>query len=233
MPEGTTVQPFKGFDKALIGFLKGLEANNEKAWMEAHRADYETHFKERGRDFLAALAPRLGDVAEDLIVDPKIGRSIHRINRDTRFSKDKTPYRPYLHIVAWRGAKPSVGSGFHFVVSPKSLGYGVGMWGFQPQALDAYREAVAQPAKANALADAIERATEADDMVLDPPALKRVPQGFDPDAPHAGLLKHKGIVVRGSGPIPDALYGPEIVDLTIERFRELAPVHDWLVEHVG
>jgi len=70
-------------------------------------------------------------------------------------------------------------------------------------------------------------------MILDQPALKRVPAGFDADAPHAQLLRHKGIVVRGDGPLSDALHGPQAVDLALERLRPLVPVHDWLVAHVG
>jgi uncharacterized protein (TIGR02453 family) len=223
--------PFGGFSRELIGFLASLKADNERAWFDAHRADYETHFKEPARDFVAAISGRLDEIAEGLEAVPKIGRSIHRINRDTRFSKDKTPYTPWLHFVFWRGAKPAGSSGFHFVIGPEHVGAGVGNWAFSPAQLDRYRAAVADPAKGAALAKAIETGTSGPGMILDPPALKRVPSGFDAEGPHADLLKHKGVVVRGDQAIPDALFGPGAVDLALDLFGPLVPVHDWLVTH--
>jgi uncharacterized protein (TIGR02453 family) len=222
---------FGGFSRNLIGFLAGLKANNERAWFDAHRNDYERHFKEPARDFVAAISGRLPELAEDLVAEPKIGRSIHRINRDTRFSKDKTPYQPRLHFVFWRGAKPAGASGFHFVIHADSLGAGVGNWAFSPQQLERYRAAVADPKSGAALAKAIETGTAGPGMILDAPALKRVPPGFDAESPQADLLKHKGIVVRGDRAIPDALFGPGAVDLALDLFRPLVPVHDWLVTH--
>jgi uncharacterized protein (TIGR02453 family) len=222
---------FSGFPRGLIGFLAGLKANNERAWFEAHRDDYERLFKEPARDFVAAISGRLPELAEDLVAEPKIGRSIHRINRDTRFSKDKTPYSPRLHFVFWRGAKPAGASGFHLVIHPEHLGAGVGNWAFSPNQLERYRAAVAEPNTAAALVKAIDTATAAPGRALDAPALKRVPPGFDANAPHAGLLKHKGIVVRGYDAIPDALFGPGAVGLALGLFRPFVPLHDWLVAH--
>ena len=224
---------FAGFSRDLISFLAGLKANNDRAWFDEHRGEYETLFKEPARDFVAAMSGRLGEIAEDLTAEPKIGRSIHRINRDTRFSKDKTPYNTHLHFVFWRGAKPAGSSGFHFVISPTHLGAGVGNWAFTPPQLERYRAAVATPKTGAALADAIDIARSRSGMFLDAPALKRIPSGFDADAAHADLLRHKGVVVRGDGAIPDALFGPGAVDLALEFFRPFVPLHNWLVAEVG
>jgi len=224
---------FGGFSRDLIGFLKGLKANNERAWFEAHRDEYESLFKEPARDFVAAISGRLPEIAENLVAEPKIGRSIHRINRDTRFSKDKTPYQPWLHFVFWRGVKPAGSSGFHFVIGPTHVGAGVGNWAFNPEQLERYRAAVADPKTGAALARAIETGTAGPGMFLDAPALKRVPSGYDADGPRTDLLKHKGIVVRGDQAIPDTLFGPGAVDLALDLFRPLVPVHDWLVSHAS
>ena len=224
---------FAGFSRDLIGFLAGLKANNDRAWFDEHRGKYENLYKEPARDFVAAMSGRLGEIAEGLTAEPKIGRSIHRINRDTRFSKDKTPYNTHLHFVFWRGAKPAGSSGFHFVISPTHLGAGVGNWSFSPDQLDRFRNAVADPAKGAALAEAIKIGMAGAGMILDPPALKRVPSGFDAEGPHADLLKHKGIVVRGDGAIPDALFGPGAIELALETFRPFIPLHDWLVTHAS
>ena len=107
------------------------------------------------------------------------------------------------------------------------------MWAFSPPQIDRYRKAVADPANGAVLAAAIETAKAKPGMILDPPALKRIPSGFDADGANAELLRHKGIVVRGDGPITDALYGPQAVDLALDLFRPFVPVHEWLVANVS
>ena len=228
--QGTT---FSGFSPQLIEFLEGLSANNNKAWFEHHRDDYEVLFKEPAREFVTAISGHLGKLAPDLKAEPKIGRSIHRINRDTRFSKDKTPYRPHLHFVFWRGAKPNASPAFHFVIGPRHVGVGAGMWALTPAQLGAYRDAVADQKKAAALAAAIKKATKTSGIALDPPALKRLPAGYEADHPHNDLLRHKGIVVRGDGPISKTLFGAGAIDLALESLRPLVAVHDWLVAHLA
>ncbi|MCZ6861289.1 MAG: DUF2461 domain-containing protein [Alphaproteobacteria bacterium] len=224
---------FGGFSPQLIEFLEGLSANNNKAWFEHHRDDYEALFKEPARQFVTAISGQLGKLAPDLKAEPKIGRSIHRINRDTRFSKDKTPYRPLLHFVFWRGAKPNASPAFHFVIGPRYVGVGAGMWALMPGQLEAYRDAVANQMKAAALAAAIENATKIKGIVLDPPALKRLPAGYEANHPHNDLLRYKGIVVRGEGPIPKTLFGAGAIDLALDRLRPFVAVHDWLVTHLA
>lgn len=223
---------FGGFSPQLIEFLEGLSTNNSKVWFARHRDEYEALFKEPAREFVTAISESLGALAPDLKAEPKIGRSIHRINRDTRFSKDKTPYRPWLHFVFWRGAKPNASPAFHFVIGPRHVGAGAGMWALSPAQLAAYRGAVADRTKAAALAAAVEKATKTRGIALDPPALKRLPAGYEAGHPHSDLLRHKSIVVRGDGAIPKALFGTGATDLALDRLRPFVAVHDWLVAHV-
>ena len=82
---------FDGFPKTATTFLKGLAKNNSKAWFDANRADYESGLLEPCKDFVVAIGPKLAKIAPDIHAEPKVSGSIMRINRDTRFSKDKTP----------------------------------------------------------------------------------------------------------------------------------------------
>ena len=133
---------FQGFPKKSVSFLKALKANNNKEWFEAHRADYDSYFVGPVLDLIDTVAP----VAEAL--DPphyavaKVNKSLRRIHRDTRFSKDKTPYHTGIHMVFWTGDHPNKSAGTHFVLAHDYFGFGAGHWAFEGAGLDRYRQAV-------------------------------------------------------------------------------------------
>jgi uncharacterized protein (TIGR02453 family) len=219
---------FDGFDPALQRFFVELGAHNEKAWFEAHRADYERLYAEPAKAFVAAIGPGLAKLAPGVEAVPKIGGAIHRIHRDTRFAKDKTPYKTAL-IMRFAAGKTS--PAYMLRITPTALGIAVGMFGFEPDQLARYRDAVAEPKTAKALRAAIAKGEKAG-YALGEPHLKRVPRGFDPDDPAGDLLRYKGLHLGGDRPAPPELFGPEATAWCIARFRELKPVHDWLTSNV-
>jgi uncharacterized protein (TIGR02453 family) len=79
---------FDGFPKAATKFLKELEKNNNKAWFDDNRADYEQGLLEPCNSFVAAMGPKLAKISPDIHAELKINSSLMRINRDTRLSKD-------------------------------------------------------------------------------------------------------------------------------------------------
>ena len=97
---------FEGMPRQAVDFLKSLKANNNREWFEAHRADYEAHFVEPAMDLIQALAPIAEALDPPHQAVPKVNKSLRRIHRDTRFSKDKTPYHTHMHIVLWTGNHP-------------------------------------------------------------------------------------------------------------------------------
>jgi uncharacterized protein (TIGR02453 family) len=99
--------PFEGFPPEGLAFLAGLAEHNEKAWFDAHRAEYERGLLEPARDFVDAIGPELEAVHPGIHADPRVNGSIMRINRDTRFSKDKRPYKTHLDLWFWEGEGPS------------------------------------------------------------------------------------------------------------------------------
>src|ERR1700759_3318345 len=122
---------FAGFPKDTIRFLEGIAAHNEKAWFEANRDLYESGYVAPARAFVEALGPLLMKFAPTVKFDPKINGSLHRINRDIRFSKDKRPYKEHLNAWFWTGdSKGWQQPGFWFSVSPKHVYLGVGMYQF-------------------------------------------------------------------------------------------------------
>jgi uncharacterized protein (TIGR02453 family) len=106
---------FAGFGKETVRFLDGLRSHNKKVWFDAHREDYEQAFLAPAQAFVAALGPRLRKLVPEVHVEPRVNGSIMRINRDVRFSKDKTPYKDHLDLWFWTGERKGWdGSGFFF-----------------------------------------------------------------------------------------------------------------------
>lgn len=223
---------FPGFPPELPAFLHQLKLNNEKAWFEARRQDYERLCVEPSLAFIDAMGPEVAAFDPPHKAVAKTNGSFRRIYRDTRFSKDKTPYRTYLHLVFWTGAHPNRSPGIHVVLSPGGFGIGAGQWGFDKATLVRYRQAVSDRESFGALIKAVERAREAG-CHLDKPALKRLPKGFAAEGEAAEFLRQTGIVVRNRNEdYPDGFFGPDCCAIVARRMRPLLALEKWLVTHV-
>ena len=98
-------ETFAGFPKGLPRFFAQLEKNNNRDWFESHREDYEELYVEPAKAFVSAIAPGLWNISSAVRAEPRINGSIMRINRDTRFSKDKKPYKNGLHFLFREGPR--------------------------------------------------------------------------------------------------------------------------------
>src|SRR5436853_4838033 len=135
------------FTVASLRFLRGLARHNAKPWFEAHRAEYETDVQRPMRALIEDMDVRFTGFAPEMTGDPK--RSMFRIYRDIRFSKDKSPYK--THASCWfyhRDGSRAVGreaagggAGFYFQIAPGDAFLGGGMWMPQREALRALRAA--------------------------------------------------------------------------------------------
>ncbi len=166
-------------------FFTRLAANNTRDFYEAHKAAYIAEIR-KPAELLADL------FAEDLA--KHTGRAhtpkVFRIHRDVRFSKDKTPYTTHLHLM-W--SRPGPAPAFFFGASPGYVILGMGMMGLEKDSLTSYRTMVDR--RGDDLADALEASgAQLSDWGPDP--LKRVPKPFDPDHPHAELLKRKTFAIH-------------------------------------
>lgn len=216
------------FTDETFGFLKALEKNNSKDWFDAHRDDYEAHWKEPALAFIADISDRMAALDPPLKAVPKINGSLRRINRDMRFSKDKSPYNARLHMIFWAGDKPVGGPGMHVVLTPTGVGYGGGHFGIEPGRLGELRKRIAGP-EGEALIEAL-NAAEAAGCTMDAPDLARMPKGFEAEGRRAELLRYKSFVARthgNEGP-PSVLTGPGAEDWVMEKTRACMPLVRWL-----
>src|SRR5690242_20353650 len=98
---------FAGFPPQTVHFLDELHHNNSREWMHAHKAEYEAFFMQPARALVQAIGERLDELGPGLHAEPKVFGSIMTINRDIRFSKDKSPYKTQLDLWFWHGDGPS------------------------------------------------------------------------------------------------------------------------------
>jgi len=226
----TTPETFTGFEPAAIQFLADLAANNDRAWFMPRKADYERLLKHPLEALCVALAERFGARDIPLVADP--ARSPFRIYRDTRFSKDKSPYKRNVGASfpwAGGGSEPKVhGAGGYFHLEPGEIFVGGGMWHPEKERLDAWRRTVADdPNEIRAILDEPSFVGTYGGVSRDEDyRLKRVPTGYPPDHPEAELLKLKDIVFGRrlsdaevtSPELPDALADSLAVGVPLMRF---------------
>ncbi|MCE1204252.1 MAG: DUF2461 domain-containing protein [Holophagaceae bacterium] len=172
----------------LFRFLKDLKANNDRAWFQEHKARYEAEARDPVLRLIAGFGGPLASVSRHFAADPRpMGGSLFRIHRDTRFSKDKTPYKTHLGV-NFRHRSEAAGGvhgpGFYLHLEPGGCFAGGGLWHPEPEALYRVRQAIV--AKTAAW-----KKLRASGIEIEGEALKRVPQGFDPDHPCAEDLKLK------------------------------------------
>ena len=224
---------FEGLPQQSVEYLKALKANNNRQWFEKHRAEYDSSFVEPALQLIEALSPVAASLEPPHRAEPKINGSLRRIHRDTRFSKDKTPYHTRMHIVFWTGDHPNRSAGTHLVLSDRHFGFGAGHWAFSGAALDRYRAAVQKEAARRELDAAIAVAGEVG-CVPGEPELQRMPRGFDADGPAADHLRRKGIVARTeeNPGFDDRLFGRGAIDYLTEILEALCPLNRWINAHV-
>lgn len=222
--------PFSGFPKEALGFLAGLERNNEKEWFDEQREVYERALMEPAKALVAALAPKLKQFAPTIHAEPRVNGSIMRMNRDVRFSKDKSPYKTHLDLIFWHGAEGRGWEtpGFFFRLRPKSLLLGAGMHSLEGPLLERYRKAVADPKRGADLVK-LASALRADGYDVGGEHYKRPPAGYEAEGDRARFLLHAGLYAGLEEPPPRAIHSAAFVAHCAGRFRRMKPLFDWLI----
>ena len=171
---------FNGFPADTIRFLKSLKRNNNRDWFNKHKGRYESAFLEPSLQFIDAVGQELGSLSKRFLAVPKkSGGSLMRIYRDTRFAKDKAPYKTNIGIhFRHEVGKDVHAPGFYVHVEPGSVFLGVGIWHPEPKVAKQIRSAIVDdPAawKKSARSKAF-----TSNFKLDGDSLKRPPRDFRP-----------------------------------------------------
>jgi uncharacterized protein (TIGR02453 family) len=175
------------FQESLFHFLRQLQAHNDREWFQANKARYEAEVKGPMLAFVRAFGEPLAGINRHFLADPRpVGGSMFRINRDTRFGHDKSPYKTNVGAqFRHQDCSKDVHSpGFYLHLEPGASFASAGLWQPNPVSLRRVRERMlAHPRIWKGLAGG--------GLEIGGEALKRVPAGFDPDHALAEDLKLK------------------------------------------
>lgn len=168
----------------LFRFLAQLARNNNREWFEKNKQRYIDEVRDPLCVFVEAVGPKLRKLHPDVVADPRPnGGSLFRIYRDTRFSKDKTPYKTHAALRFRCGPKDAPVPGFYLGLEPGSAFVAAGTWHPQNETLRALRDAIDRDGAAWKKA----RKVGLDDAET----FQRPPRGFDADHPFIDDLKRK------------------------------------------
>jgi uncharacterized protein (TIGR02453 family) len=208
---------FHGWPAEAFEFYAKLEPNNSREWWLANKPTYDECVKAPFLAFAELVEKQFGPM------------HLFRPNRDTRFAKDKSPYKTAAAAVT----ESQGGASYYVQISAGGLYVGSGYYHLRPDQLERYRNAVADNRKGPKFADAVTALRKAKYSVDSRESLKRVPRGFDADHPRAELLKLKGIHVGREFGTPRWVHTKTAATKITETWKAADPVNTWLNKHVG
>jgi uncharacterized protein (TIGR02453 family) len=228
----TRARSTASFSPALFTFLRDLKQNNDRDWFKANKPRYEEAVLEPALQFIVDFEPHLLAISPHFVADPRpVGGSLFRIHRDTRFSKDKSPYKTHTgihfrHELAMSAHAP----GFYLHLEPGQVFLGAGIWRPDTETLAKIRTAIAENP------DDWTRTTRATPFAdlyrLGGDSLKRAPAGFDPDHPLIDELKRKDFIAMRS--LTDkAPTSRGFLDETAGTFATAGPLVHFLCDAIG
>lgn len=208
---------FRGWPAEAVAFYAELEADNTKAFWEAHRSTYDAAVKSPFAALSDEVAVEFGPL------------HLFRPYRDVRFSKDKSPYKTAAGAVA----EGEDGTTFYVQVSAEGLFVASGYYHLLPDQLERWRAAVADDVTGPRFAAAVAEVRAAGLDVGSREALKRAPRGFPADHPRIDLLRMKGPHAGRTWPPRKWLSTRAALDRIVGTWRAAAPLTDLLDRHVG
>lgn len=220
------------FSPNLYAFLKDLAANNNRQWFKSHQDDYEAYIREPALEFINDFAEPLAKISPHFVADSRtVGGSLFRIQRDTRFAKDKAPYKlntgmQFRHVMG----KDAHAPGFYVHIQPGENFMGVGLW--QPETKVAYqiREHIDANQAAWKRVSRSQRFTEVFEIQGD--TLIRPPKGFDEDHPLIDDLKRKDFIA-GTRLTQKTVTSSDFMNIFTDHCKRAAPFMNFLCAAVG
>ena len=221
------VKQFKGFSRKTLKFLRGLKANNDRAWFKEHKADYEEYVLQPFRNLVTDLGDFMLDIDLCFEITPAINKTISRIYRDTRFSKDKSPYRS----TAWFTFKnqnkdwTTLVCGYFFELSPASYRYGMGFYNAAPVIMGKFREMIDESPEE--FARAISFLDKQKAFVLEGDKYKRIIDKTKPEKIQ-NWYQRKNVYLVCNRKIDEVLFSRKLLCDLKHGFGQIAPFYHYL-----
>ena len=224
-------QKFSGFSRELITFLNQLEKNNRRDWFQKHKPRYEQHVLQPALEFIEAMEKPMQAISPYFpAVAKRTGGSLMRIYRDTRFSKNKKPYKTNVGIHFRHEMGRDVHApGFYFHIEPKEVFIAAGIWHPDNNTLRQIREAIdEEPTKWKRVRNG---KTFCANYQMEGDSLKRPPRGFTADHPLIEDLKRKDFIGVQQQSI-DVLESANLAKTISASFRQAKPLVKFLCEAI-
>ncbi|HEY2409219.1 MAG TPA: DUF2461 domain-containing protein [Polyangiaceae bacterium] len=220
---------FQGFADADAKFFRLLAKNQDRAWFQAHKAEFEAGWQAPMKELLAEVHAGVDPAFKHSELDaPKI----FRIFRDVRFSKDKSPYKTHIGGVIpirRQGKMTEVPMALYFHVGQPSSFAAAGHYMMDSAQLLKFRAAVADAKRGRELDKLLAALAKKGFAAHSYQNYQRVPKGYDPEHPRAEHLKRKGLTVSFP-PLPKgALASKKLVPWLVTHAKAAAPLVEWLV----
>lgn len=215
------------FDEAALGFLRDLEANNDREWFQPRKAMYESAVRAPMVELVEAVNSELASVAPDHVTEP--AKSIYRIYRDTRFSPDKTPYKTHIGaLFPHRQLGKETGAAFYFHLAATGFLVAGGLYHSGAAALTAQRAHIAAThPRLTALLK--HKGVREYFGAMQGDRLTRPPKGWSADHPAIEYLKHKDFLLEVEHP-PEAGLGKTALKDLLKGIRLMTPFIGYLNE---
>ncbi|HBX46568.1 DUF2461 domain-containing protein [Limibacterium fermenti] len=221
--------PFTGFRAETFRFLRDLEENNYKEWFEAHRTVYETQLLEPFRALISAVSPAMTTI--DPAFEMRPHKVLSRIYRDTRFSKDKRPYRTHLWMTFQRSTTHWESfPGYYMSLDTERCEWGMGLFSPVRKIMDQFREAVTQEKESfkEIALEVFEAGYETQGEKYVRPIANDLSDFYQP------WLQGKSIYVNKSFPLTDErIYSDALAHSMIEDFSRLAGLYHFMIEAIN
>jgi uncharacterized protein (TIGR02453 family) len=217
---------FPGFPKEGMAFLRALKKNNHRDWFTPRKSTFEAAVRQPMLELVGAIHREMLRFAPQYVGEP--AKCVYRIYRDTRFSKDKTPYKTYASALLLRSGfdKYAGCAAYYFAVSPENIEVAGGIYTPDRDVLLTVRQHIAENYRQF-------RATFSSPKVkkllgeLQGDSVSRMPKGFDPDHPAADLIKRRHYLLDTQLD-PKLATTPELLGELVARIEAMTPFVEFL-----
>jgi uncharacterized protein (TIGR02453 family) len=213
------------FDAEFLRFFRGLTRHNTRPWFHDHKSEYERFVKEPFAEFVGEMIERIAAIDPFMRCEPR--EAIFRLARDTRFSKDKTPYKTHAGAVIGPDGRKTRRSAFYFQLGADGVGIAGGVYRPEPDQIFAIREAIR------------DRGAELERLVRDRTFRRvwgelqgernvRLPPAFADAAGKHPLLFNKQFYTWVQFDDPDAVLRRDLAPFLVRHYRAGRAVSAWL-----
>jgi uncharacterized protein (TIGR02453 family) len=215
---------FVGFTAQSLAFLSNIKANNSKIWYQEQKALYEQVLLNPFRELVSALAPTMQVIDDRFEVRPAVGKTLSRLYRDTRFSKDKSLFRDRMWLVF---KQPKTGwtdaPAYFFELRPEAFCYGLGYYAASRDTMDRFRHMILHHAgEFHAATDSLLPEFQLVGESYKRPLIKQQPEAI------ANWYNRKSFAVMVEASQFDAIFSGQLVGTLQQGFQKLAPLYDLL-----